>query len=175
MQPLRCQIDETTPISLCFNMFMRQIIIFICQRRHTSRLLYSIYAICRKRIMGWNSSLALIIISLYSEYAQYFLEKDSDGMLEECKMSYLPVMTTLRGPALQCSSRTLFAPNIVPIITPPSQLYQISASVWLSPPKYKGNYIINWKFETLQGIHMKQREMKNKECSRLYMNRWLTW
>ena len=51
------------------------------------------------------------------------------------QISYLPVMTTLRGPALQCSSRTLFVPIIVPIITPPSQLYQISSFIWLSPPK----------------------------------------
>ena len=50
---------------------------------------------------------------------------------QRMKINYLPVMTTLRGPALQCSSRTLFAPIIVPIITPPSQLYQISSFILL--------------------------------------------
>ena len=46
-------------------------------------------------------------------------------------------MTTLRGPARQCSSNTMLAPIIVPMITPPSQLYHINASIWLSPPSQK--------------------------------------
>lgn len=78
------------------------------------------------------------------------------------KISYLPVMTTLRGPALQCSSRTLFAPIIVPIITPPSQLYQISSFIWLSPPKgeQKVVWLIKWNFRK------DQCEMKREAESR---------
>lgn len=89
---------------------------------------------------------------------------------EECKMSYLPVMTTLRGPALQCSSRTLFAPSIVPIITPPSQLYQISASVWLSPPKYRGRHIINWNPASALYETKRNEEYKGNavDCTRVY-------